>query len=259
MIRIDAVENAEISKDFGPGKLKLRPLIYSHGNKGLPAGYAANLSDFASRGMVVFAPAHTDKSCRYTELQDGTPIMGEADMDNADLDRWEEKMLVRVEDIKSVYTDITTEKNELFDMIDRDNVYLAGHSAGGCSAFLAGQELGKDKIKAVATFDGANVIHPNGLDSEVPLLSVSTKDFAPFYNKMVNDKVDLEEERDKIHSGCSSEHNVRYISDAHGHLDFDDTPLVNPLICRAFHGHWPCEDISQHLLVSNGLFLRFIN
>lgn len=78
-IRLDAVENATISKDFGSeeGKLKLRPMIYSHGNKGLPAGYASVLSDYASRGMVVFAPAHTDQSCRYTELQDGTPIMGE--------------------------------------------------------------------------------------------------------------------------------------------------------------------------------------
>jgi hypothetical protein len=62
MIRLDAVENANVSKDFGVGgdKLKLRPLIYSHGNKGLPAGYASVLSDYASRGMIVFAPAHTD-------------------------------------------------------------------------------------------------------------------------------------------------------------------------------------------------------
>merc|ERR1711957_58881 len=116
------------------------------------------------------------------------------------------------------------------------------------------------KIRAVATFDGANAIWPEGTQSEVPLLSISTVDFAPFYNEMVNHKVDLEDERDKMHSHCSSEHNLRYVSSAHGHLDFDDTPLTNPAICRAFHGHWPKEEeISEHLLVSNGLFMRFIN
>jgi len=62
--------------------------------------------------------------------------MGE-EMDNADLDRWTEKMEIRVKDLKSIYKDITTESNDLFDMIDKDNIYLAGHSAGGCSAYLA--------------------------------------------------------------------------------------------------------------------------
>lgn len=99
----------------------------------------------------------------------------------------------------SVYEDITTESNELFDMIDTDNVYMAGHSAGGCSAVLAAAELGKDKVKAVASFDGANVFHPTD-DIDMPLLSMSTKDFAPFYNKMVNNTFDLEDERDKMHS-----------------------------------------------------------
>jgi hypothetical protein len=59
-IRLDCVENAKLSDDFSEGKLKLRPLIYSHGNKGHPTGYACNLSDYASRGMIVFAPSHTD-------------------------------------------------------------------------------------------------------------------------------------------------------------------------------------------------------
>jgi hypothetical protein len=88
---------------------------------------------------------------------------------------------------------------------------------------------------------------------------MSTEDFVPFYNKMVDYKVDLDERRDLIHSQATSEHNLRYVSAAHGHLDFDDTPLVSPLICKAFHGNWPQEDISGHLLISNGLFMRFIN
>lgn len=64
-LRIDAVENAVMSQDFGAGKLKLRALIYSHGNNGCPTGYSSVLTDYASRGMIVFAPAHTDGSCRY--------------------------------------------------------------------------------------------------------------------------------------------------------------------------------------------------
>jgi pimeloyl-ACP methyl ester carboxylesterase len=83
--------------------------------------------------------------------------MGEV-MDNSDLDRWADKMEIRVKDLNSIYKDITTESNPLFDRIDKDNVYMAGHSAGGCSAQLAANRLGKDKIKALGIFDGANVV-----------------------------------------------------------------------------------------------------
>lgn len=90
MIYADICENANLSKDYKTHS-NFRPILFSHGNKSAPSDYTALFSELASRGFIVFAPFHRDRSCKYTERQDGTPMYGEARLNNADLVRWEVK------------------------------------------------------------------------------------------------------------------------------------------------------------------------
>lgn len=137
-------------------------------------------------------------------------------METNDLERTKEKQAIRVKELKSVYQLITTGSDKLFDFIDKENVYMAGHAVGANSAILAAHELG-DKVRAVASFDGIVVVHPAS-ECSVPLLSMDTE------SVVVKDK-DMELERDKMHSLFTNSLNVRYLSGAHSHLCFKDTPL----------------------------------
>jgi len=65
-VKVPAVENAKFSKDFMSSK-KMRPILFSHGDKSTANMLAGTMIDFASRGYACFAPLHTDVSCLYTE------------------------------------------------------------------------------------------------------------------------------------------------------------------------------------------------
>lgn len=187
--------------------------------------------------------------------------MGE--MENNIDERTREKQSIRVQELKNLYSEITTKSTALFDLIDKENIYMAGHAVGGNSAVLAAHSLGKDKIRAVASFDGVNVEHPtrDPVESEIPLITMDTETFVSKYSELVNNRTDLEKERDVMHSMFTNRLNARFVSSGHGHLDFKDTGLQNPMMCKMFSKVMPPgkELISEHILVSNGLFLRFIN
>ena len=104
----DIVENARLSEDFLSSG-RLRPIIFSHGNKYAPNHYTGLLSEFASRGYIVFAPYHTDGSCSYTEKKGGTPIFAEEHLiarNKFFKKRWTEKVAKRSKEIIGLYNEV---------------------------------------------------------------------------------------------------------------------------------------------------------
>lgn len=89
-VKVPAVENAKFSKDFMSSK-KMRPILFSHGDKSTANMLAGTMIDFASRGYACFAPLHTDGSCLYTEKKNGKSVNLEKFCLKWEKDKWTEK------------------------------------------------------------------------------------------------------------------------------------------------------------------------
>jgi predicted dienelactone hydrolase len=74
VIKIDAIKNANLAKDFSSGRKKLRPVLFSHGLFANNKMYTGLCIDLASHGFIVFAPNHSDGSCMHTQNSEGKSV-----------------------------------------------------------------------------------------------------------------------------------------------------------------------------------------
>jgi len=216
-------------------------------------------SEFASRGFIVFAPFHKDKSCKYTETQDGKPITCEP---HKGTERWTEKVAIRENTLVELWKEINSFPDHLGHILpsrfDNTHWYMMGHSAGGNDAYLASKALGPDKIKACVLYDGAvmELTGENKVNSDVPLLSVTSTSFVPMMDEMF--KCDIQDIRTKLHAGQKSPFNEWWSCPPMGHMDFCDMPFTDPYICKLFDGHMSMDPTDLYLLNAD-LFYSFCN
>lgn len=72
-VRVGAILEAPVAKDFATGGKKLIPMVFSHGLSAHRAYYTMVGKDFASQGYVVFGINHCDGSAAFRIDRAGNP------------------------------------------------------------------------------------------------------------------------------------------------------------------------------------------
>lgn len=67
VIKIDAIIDGRLARDFRGGEKQLRPVLFSHGLFAQKVHYSGLHKDLASHGYIVFSINHGDGSCMHTQ------------------------------------------------------------------------------------------------------------------------------------------------------------------------------------------------
>lgn len=222
--------------------------------------------EFASYGFIVIGVNHPG-SCASTMLADGSQIsINKEVLDN--LDRPEllvsQVTIDRATDLSMVLDEIislNSDRNSfLYQKINIDRIFAAGHSAGGSASFAA---CAKDsRISKSVDFDGFFYMDEIDIDpnKEFMLIQPDREKYVSKGSKYQL-KFDLMMEKDKIRieqlSGNGNFHH-RLLSSA-THISFMDLPLIiNPTINQPI-GLFGKADGLDVLLKTSALAIDFFN
>jgi predicted dienelactone hydrolase len=134
---IDAHVGADPATD-GPYPV----VLFSHGYAGFPEQSADLVTHLASWGFVVIAPDHVERSLSGLL---GTAAQGVAKREDPD---------VLSASLDAAITDAKADDSPLHDLMDLDEVAVAGHSAGASAAYLTASS--DDRVKAFISYSVGN-------------------------------------------------------------------------------------------------------
>lgn len=208
-------------------------VIFLTGNGASRAFYTGIVAGLASRGYVVLAIDHPYEAM-ITQLADGKLVTAIEDHtnDGPDLTKFMEGRLnTRIADIQFVLNQISNPKGPSADFLlslDKNRIFIAGHSLGGASAAAA---MAVDpRIKAAVNIDGTlygELPAPNG--AHPFLLLESKKDGTARFRRYENGNQRLF----KQFGG-----GYRYQIPEADHYSFTDAPLLLALPARFFAGRF---------------------
>jgi predicted dienelactone hydrolase len=138
--KVEAIDDAELHKDFRNKVKELTPIVVSHGLTSFRTVLSAYVNELVSYGCIVYCIDHTDKSCLaykndsvdppeiiyYEEYDAETHKMTQTEYRSKQLDQ-------RMVDIKHVLNLIKEEAKADDINIDLNKLVALGHSMGGIS------------------------------------------------------------------------------------------------------------------------------
>ncbi len=240
------------SEEKAEGKFPL--VIFSHGAFGIRASNTSTYTELASHGYVVASIDHTYHAF-FTKQTDGKVVlfnqgfMKEVNsllIDEAGqmtqqkyntIQSWlklrTDDMIFCLNQIKSL-AELPSDKDEVFNMIDIDNIGLMGHSLGGATAATLGRQV--EGIKAVAVIDGTMLGEEIGLKDGKE--QVTTEPYpVPILNFYNGDSYEAIKEIKDIYPNTiasASQKNAYQIAIMNaGHMNFTDLPMVSPMLAKA--------------------------
>ena len=134
-------------------------VIFSHGHGGLRTQNTNQVEELVSHGFIVMAVDHT-YDAGFVEFFDGNTIFSlTARPDDNPLietpDQFYKRFGYRVDDINfiiDVSNNFYEYDNDIYEIIDNDNIGIFGHSFGGLTSFYSG--LFNESIKSCYALDG---------------------------------------------------------------------------------------------------------
>ena len=148
---IPVAVQAVIAKDFQDNKRPLVPLIFSHGMMSNSNINSLLLRELASYGILIVSISHHDGSNAGTrDHRTWNRVKFDLSKPLNDIERRREQLDFRVEEIKSVISELKKEKLFKNVKIDFSKLVLAGFSFGGLTALRACKEI---KAKACISLD----------------------------------------------------------------------------------------------------------
>lgn len=228
-------------------------VIFSHGAFGIKASNTSTYEELASHGYVVCSIDHTYHSF-FTEQVDGKAILidqgflnevnylmlenqGEVNQEKYDvIQGW---LKLRVQDMTFCLNQIKAfvqepNNEEVFSMIDLNNIGLMGHSLGGATAAAVGRQM--QDIKAVAVIDGTMLGEEIGIKDGIE--QVTTEPYPipllNFYNGESYEEIKKIKDiyPNTIASASQKESYQIAITNA-GHMNFCDLPMKSPVLAKA--------------------------
>lgn len=249
---------SESSQNGNTESVKFPLVIFSHGAFGVRESNFSTYQKLASHGYVVCSIDHTYHAFVTTQT-DGKSIMANQEfmnqamslgMQEDSLEKYEITkgwQKLRVEDMRFCLNQIKTfalelqdqkgnEMNpidEVFGMIDIDNIGVMGHSLGGSAAAEIGRT--EEGIKAVAILDGTMLGEEIGFKDgkemitnepyPVPMLN--------FYNGAAYDEIEaLDYEYANCIASKSQPESYEIVIENAGHMNFTDLPLISPTLAK---------------------------
>lgn len=92
----------------------------------------------------------------------------------------------------------------------------------------------------------------------VPLITINSVIGLDWLSKEVGN-YDLKKIRREMQLANTSSFSENWWSNKHGHLDFSDQGFMEPLILKILDGALPPRDFCEKELLSNALFLNFMD
>ena len=223
------------------GQDELPVVLLSPGLAGVNFLYTFYALELASHGFIVIGVNHPEWSSG-TLLVDGSQV-GLNQPDFTDADR-ADALFAKITEQKAnnlsavldeVLNLATTPESWLYQKVDADRIFAAGHSSGGAASFLA---CGTDpRITKSVNLDGflyMDGIDINGMEKEF-LLILSNRDKYALQSSQSRNSFDVVMAKDKTRIDRFVDHaNARkYLLHSASHLSFTDLPLIlNPVLSK---------------------------
>ncbi|GIP40237.1 carboxylic ester hydrolase [Paenibacillus sp. J31TS4] len=253
-------------------------LVFSHGATGIKTSNASTFRELASHGYVVCSIDHPYHSF-YTVSDDGTFTLMNSDykmeFDNANkegiytreqiyglIQKW---MKLRTDDMNFVIDTILKkspdEKDPVYQLINKENIGVFGHSMGGAASVWLGRE--RKDVKAVVNIDApffSELVYNKGSDDFeasgnaylTPTLNIYSDDV---WNQLgVNSTYAANSNADKMFKEAYTVH-----FQGAKHLSLTDLPLFSPLLANMLQGGKATIDPYFCIEKENELILNFFD
>ena len=235
-------------------------IIFSHGHGGLRTQNTNQVEELVSHGYIVIAVDHT-YDAGFVEFLDGSTFFSLTARSNDDPiietpEQFYTRFGYRVDDIDfiiNIAKNFSKYDNDIFNLIDIDNIGIFGHSFGGLTSFYSG--LYNNSIKSCYALDGWFEPLPDTLlniDINKPLFHIGQHNKGEIrYWKDINHK--------KLISFMESNSNLSIMIDIPGssHYDYTDFTYFTYLTKKMnFSGYVPHDSMAK---IMNVTLLDFFN
>ncbi|MCU1370740.1 MAG: hypothetical protein JWO77_1934 [Ilumatobacteraceae bacterium] len=182
-------------------------VLFSHGYAGFPEQSADLVTHLASWGFVVIAPDHVERSLSGLL---GTASKGVTPREDPE---------VLTASLDAAIADGEDEASPLHDLLDLDEVAVAGHSAGASAAYLTASS--EDRVKAFISYSvGAGRPDEDGKTAERPVPDVPGMVMLGSADGIIDPADSV-----AVYEGMDPPKYLVEIADA-GHLVFSDICLI---------------------------------
>ena len=253
---------------------KMSLVVFSHGSFGVPESNESLFNELASHGYMVASLAHPHHSFRTTLSNhealsaDSTFIkevmssQGSGDLVGT-MERFQAWNGIRVEDLNSVIDYLLENKyhDGLFDLIDPNRIFLAGHSLGGSAVLAVGRER-PELFKGVIVLEAPFFGDITGIEGDHYVFTQETYPLPVlhFYSDAL---------WGRLNSISTYEMNQRLIDlkdpkfktvhvEGSGHIGLTDMVLVSPFLTNVMDHGLNTNDPYDNLAIINQESLAFL-
>lgn len=225
-------------------------VIFSHGAFGFRGSNYSTFMELASNGYVVCSIDHTYQSF-FTKHEDGeiqvvnndflndaiAAQLGDYDIKKT-YDISQQWLKLRTDDMNLVLDTIleninSNETDEVYKLVDKNNIGLFGHSLGGATAASLGRE--RKDIDAVIVIDGTMLGEETGFENGKVILnkeSYPTPILNIYNEKHFEDALANMENYDNMVASTNAIDASQTVFKNSGHLNFTDLPMFSPFLAR---------------------------